>query len=114
MLPHFFHDGISTTGHGFGSISSSGVQMIGGTNPAARHASLILPRSAALARCRRFRVNLAKLRQPGCKRSEENIVQALTGTWREEHLFVLAQSLQIYDHYTAMIAACETVARTAR
>jgi transposase len=50
---------------------------------------------------------LATLRQPGCKRSEQDIVQALTGTWRDEHLFVLAQSLEIYDHYTAKIAECD-------
>ena len=49
----------------------------------------------------------ATLRQPGCKRSEHDIVAALTGTWREEHLFVLAQSLDIYDHYTATIAECD-------
>jgi transposase len=41
---------------------------------------------------------LAKLHQPGCKRSEQEITQALTGTWRDEHLFVLAQSLDLYDY----------------
>jgi hypothetical protein len=40
---------------------------------------------------------LAKLRQPECKRSEQEIIQALTGTWRDEHLFILAQSLDLYD-----------------
>ncbi|MDW8101242.1 MAG: IS110 family transposase, partial [Anaerolineae bacterium] len=36
---------------------------------------------------------LAALRNPRCKKTEEEIAQALTGTWREEHLFVLKQSL---------------------
>jgi len=35
---------------------------------------------------------LAALREPGCKKSEEEIGKALTGTWREEHLFVLKQA----------------------
>jgi hypothetical protein len=50
---------------------------------------------------------LAQLRRPGCKRSEQDIIHALTGTWRDEHLFVLAQSLELYDDYTAKIAACD-------
>src|SRR3989338_3920901 len=36
---------------------------------------------------------LAKLRRPGCRHTEDDIIQALTGTWRDEHVFVLAQSL---------------------
>ncbi len=36
---------------------------------------------------------LATLRNYRCKKSEEEIALALTGTWREEHLFVLRQSL---------------------
>lgn len=51
---------------------------------------------------------LAELRNFRCKKSEAEIAQALTGTWREEHLFVLKQSLEIYDHYTRQIAACDT------
>jgi hypothetical protein len=50
---------------------------------------------------------LAAFRQPGCKRSEQDIIQALTGTWRDEHLFVLAQSLELYDHYTEKMTACD-------
>ena len=57
MFSDFFHDRIPASGHDDGSISSSGVQMIGGTSPARRHASSILPRIAALARCRRFQVS---------------------------------------------------------
>lgn len=50
---------------------------------------------------------LAALRHPQCKKSEAEIAQALTGTWREEHLFVLQQSLELYDFYTRQIAACD-------
>lgn len=50
---------------------------------------------------------LAGFRDPGCKKSEEEIEKALTGTWREEHLFVLKQSLALYDFYTEQIEACD-------
>ena len=50
---------------------------------------------------------LAALREPGCKKSEEEIGKALTGTWREEHLFVLKQSMEMYDFYTQQIQACD-------
>jgi hypothetical protein len=56
VLSDLFNDGIAARSHGLGSISSSGVQMIGGTKPACRHVSSILPRIVALARCRRFQV----------------------------------------------------------
>ncbi len=50
---------------------------------------------------------LAALRHPQCKKSEAEIARALTGTRREEHLFVLKQSLELYDFYTTQIAACD-------
>ncbi|HEX6034971.1 MAG TPA: IS110 family transposase [Anaerolineales bacterium] len=50
---------------------------------------------------------LAALREPGCKKSEEEIGKALTGTWREEHLFVLKQSVLLYDFYTEQIQSCD-------
>lgn len=50
---------------------------------------------------------LAGFREPGCKHSEEEIEKALTGTWREEHLFVLKQSLALYDAYAEQIEACD-------
>jgi transposase len=49
---------------------------------------------------------LAALREPGCKHSVEEIEKALTGTWREEHLYVLKQSLEIYDFYSHQITEC--------
>jgi transposase len=50
---------------------------------------------------------LASLREPGCKKSAQEFAQALTGTWREEHLFVLKQALELYDFYSEQIAACD-------
>ncbi len=50
---------------------------------------------------------LAGMRDRNCKKSEEEIGKALTGTWREEHLFVLKQSLEIYDFYTKQIETCD-------
>jgi transposase len=52
-------------------------------------------------------VVLAQYRNPGCRSSTETIAKALTGTWKEELLFVLRQALTIYDVYTAQIAACD-------
>ena len=51
---------------------------------------------------------LAALRDRRCQKSAEEIGQALTGTWRAEHLFILKQSLEMYDFYTRQIAACDT------
>lgn len=50
---------------------------------------------------------LAALREPGCKKSEEEIGKALTGSWREEHLFVLKQSMEMFSFYSQQIRACD-------
>lgn len=50
---------------------------------------------------------LAALRNYRCKKDEEEIAKALTGTWRKEHLFILEQSLGFYDYYTRQIEACD-------
>lgn len=52
-------------------------------------------------------VKLARLRDYRCKSSEETIAKALTGTWKEEHLFALKQSLEFYEFYTQQIATCD-------
>src|SRR5579859_6695358 len=52
-------------------------------------------------------VKLAKFRNYRCKSSEETIAKALTGTWKEEHLFALRQSLELYDFYTQQVAKCD-------
>ena len=51
-------------------------------------------------------VVLARYRNPSCKSSEETIAKALTGTWKDEQVFVLQQSLVLYDVYTAQIGVC--------
>lgn len=50
---------------------------------------------------------LAALRDVRCKASDQTIRQALTGNCREEHLFALAQALELYDAYQAKVAACD-------
>jgi transposase len=61
----------------------------------------------AIVRGERDPQKLAAFRDPGCKKSAEEIEKALTGTWREEHLYVLKQSLELYDFYTEQIEACD-------
>ena len=50
---------------------------------------------------------LSALRDVRCKASNEAIRQALTGNCRQEHLFALAQALELYDTYQAKVAACD-------
>jgi hypothetical protein len=50
---------------------------------------------------------LAALRDRNCKKSIEEIGKALTGTWRAEHLFILKQSLEMYDFYTRQVEMCD-------
>ncbi len=52
-------------------------------------------------------VKLAQLRNPACKSSVEVIAKALTGTWKDELLFVLQQALVLFDVYTAQLAVCD-------
>jgi len=50
---------------------------------------------------------LAQLRDPGCRHTEEEIAEYLTGHWRSDHLFNLQQSLLMYDSIGERIAAHE-------
>jgi hypothetical protein len=52
-------------------------------------------------------IPLFEVLEPGGKKSEEEIGKALTGTWREEHLFVLKQAVALYDFYTQQILECD-------
>ena len=52
-------------------------------------------------------VVLARFRQPGCRSSQEQIAQALTGRYRGEHVFALQQSLALFDFYTQQLAECD-------
>jgi transposase len=51
---------------------------------------------------------LALHRNARVKASAGEIARALTGNWREEHLFVLKQSLAMYDDIARHLAECET------
>jgi hypothetical protein len=50
---------------------------------------------------------LAQLRDPRCRKSEEEIAQQLSGHWRADHLFSLQQALKMYDAIQARIADYE-------
>jgi transposase len=50
---------------------------------------------------------LAQHRQGSVKATEAQIAKALTGTWKEEYLFIVRQSLALYDYYTELIAVCD-------
>lgn len=50
---------------------------------------------------------LASYRHARVKRSAEDIVRALKGNWREEHLFVLAQALAMYDSLAQRVLECD-------
>lgn len=47
---------------------------------------------------------LAMLRDRRCKSDEKTIAKALTGTWRDEHLFTIRQHLATWKHYREQIA----------
>ncbi|SHN23073.1 IS110 family transposase [Rhizobacter sp. OV335] len=50
---------------------------------------------------------LASHRNYRVKADELSIVKALTGNWREEHLFVLEQALGMYDDLARRVSHCE-------
>ncbi len=51
--------------------------------------------------------SLAQLADGRCKASKETIAKSLEGTWDEELLFMLKQSLEIYDYYKNKILECD-------
>jgi transposase len=50
---------------------------------------------------------LAQLRNPRCAKPEAELVKALTGNYRAEHVFALKQALALYDAYTEQIRECD-------
>ena len=50
---------------------------------------------------------LASLRHPSCKLSQDDFVAALTGTYRSEHIFALRQALEAYDFFQAQMERCD-------
>lgn len=61
----------------------------------------------AIVKGQRDPVVLARMRHPLVKHSEETVAKALTGDWRQEHLFTLRQALELYDVYQQKIQACD-------
>jgi len=50
---------------------------------------------------------LSSMRDPRCKNSEETIARSLQGNYRQEHLFSLRQSVELYEFYQAKISDCD-------
>ena len=59
----------------------------------------------AIGKGERNPAELAKLRNPGCRNTEEQIAEQLTGHWRQDHLFSLEQSLKMYAAIAERIQA---------
>ncbi|MEO8198611.1 MAG: IS110 family transposase [Thermoanaerobaculia bacterium] len=51
---------------------------------------------------------LAQHRDPRCRATTAELVAALTGHYRPEHVFVLQQNLELFDGYHQQLAACDT------
>ena len=52
-------------------------------------------------------VELASLAQANCKTPREEIAKALEGTWDEDLLFMLQQSVDAYDFFTRQMEECD-------
>ena len=52
--------------------------------------------------------HLAQHRDPRCRATQAEIVAALTGHYRPDHLFVLQQHLEFFDACQAQIGRCDT------
>lgn len=52
-------------------------------------------------------VCLAEHRDHRCRASKADIIAALTGNYRSEHLFVLQQNLELFDTCHVQLAACD-------
>lgn len=52
-------------------------------------------------------LQLARLRDERCQRTEAEIARALYGNWREDHLFELQQAVSLYEAYLAHLLACD-------
>lgn len=50
---------------------------------------------------------LARHRHRRVKASTEEVIRALTGNWRQEHLFVLGQALSMYDDIARHLRECD-------
>jgi transposase len=63
----------------------------------------------AILKGKRDPVELAKLRDPRCKNTEAAIAQALTGSYRDEHLFALRQALARWEFHQKQLRQLDEV-----
>jgi len=61
----------------------------------------------AILQGQRDPLELAKLRNDKCKRTEAQIARALYGNWRAEHLFALEQAVSLYETYQRHLRECD-------
>ena len=52
-------------------------------------------------------VVLARMRHGGCKHSAEDLIKALSGHYRPEHLFVLKQAVELYESFSQRLQECD-------
>jgi transposase len=52
-------------------------------------------------------LELAKLRNDNCKRTQAEIARALYGNWRAEHLFALKQAVALHTFYRQQLQECD-------
>jgi transposase len=52
-------------------------------------------------------LQLAKLRDPRVKASEEEVINGLQGNWRTELIFVVEENLSLYEVYQQKIGRCD-------
>ncbi len=50
---------------------------------------------------------LSGMRHAGCKHSQEDLIKALSGHYRPEHLFVLKQALELYESFSQRVQECD-------
>jgi len=51
--------------------------------------------------------HLVQLCHPNCKRPKQDFLDALTGHYKQEHLFILGQALQTFDFCKQKLQACD-------
>lgn len=61
----------------------------------------------AIVEGQRDAAKLAALRDPGCARSEAEITEALSGHWCDEQLFVLEQTIKLWDFCQSLMQECD-------
>ena len=61
----------------------------------------------AIAAGERAPGTLAAMHDIRCHTNAEKICAALSGTWRDEHIFALCQALALYDFYQIKIIECD-------